>query len=484
MKTDHAALRRALLTVQPTTPEALQAWVGIVLGFRFPRRARVEGHAAPFDYLAHSFFEDTPGPRDCLVWACRGGGKTQLGAIATLLDLIFKPGIQIRILGGSMAQSRRMYLHLRAALERPELAHLVYGRVLQSGVRLTNGSCVEVLSQSERSIRGQRVQKLRCDEVELFKPEVWEAAQLVTRSEQCGDVFVRGAVECLSTMHRSHGLMAELIDTRHDRRGRLRRKLFKWGLVDVLARCHARRACDACALREGCRGRAREGVGHIAIDDALQLRQRVDTTAWDAEMLCERPSLRDRVYPTFSRDTHVMPYSGGARRWIAGMDFGFRRAAIVVGCLVADDVLWIVDELSDRDRDLDHHLGRLESSRWPKPQWIGADPAGHQRSSQTGISEVAALWRAGYSARTRRTRIKPGLSMVRRRLSSADGHVRLRIDPRCVELIRAMEQYHYPPDDPTCEVPVKDGHDHLCDALRYLIVNLDPTSSPVVIRYY
>lgn len=45
---------------------------------------------------------------DCVVWAARGTGKTFLGAVATLLDLVFKPGVQIKILGGSLEQSRRM----------------------------------------------------------------------------------------------------------------------------------------------------------------------------------------------------------------------------------------------------------------------------------------------------------------------------------------------------------------------------------------
>ena len=47
---------------------------------------------------------------DPLVWACRGGGKTLVGA-ATLLDMLFKPGMEIRILGGSQTQSERMYEH-------------------------------------------------------------------------------------------------------------------------------------------------------------------------------------------------------------------------------------------------------------------------------------------------------------------------------------------------------------------------------------
>ena len=39
-------------------------------------------------------------------------------AIATLLDMVHKPGIQVRILGGSLEQSCRMHEHLRRMLER------------------------------------------------------------------------------------------------------------------------------------------------------------------------------------------------------------------------------------------------------------------------------------------------------------------------------------------------------------------------------
>ena len=75
----------------------------------------VPGHGTPLDYLEYVFFEQ--GDADPLVWACRGGGKTLVGAIATLLDMLFKPGIEIRILGGSQAQSERMYEHLVRMVE-------------------------------------------------------------------------------------------------------------------------------------------------------------------------------------------------------------------------------------------------------------------------------------------------------------------------------------------------------------------------------
>ncbi|MDY7110250.1 MAG: hypothetical protein SYC29_16600, partial [Planctomycetota bacterium] len=192
------SIRRAVRLVRPETEDQLHAYIKTVLGFRMPRRPLIDGHDAPFEYISHAFFEDRL-PRECVVWANRGGGKTQIGAIVTLLDMLFKPGIQVRILGGSLDQSSKMYGYLKQLLEDDVFRDLVAGRITGRMVSLVNGSAVEVLSQSERAVRGHRVHKLRCDEVELFEPEVWDAAQMVTRSGMCGDTFVRASIETLST---------------------------------------------------------------------------------------------------------------------------------------------------------------------------------------------------------------------------------------------------------------------------------------------
>ena len=130
---------------RPTTPDALWTWISTELGVHVPRRAVIRHHAAPFDYLCATFFEPgdpaatvTPNPapespsRDVVLWANRGGGKTFLGAVATLLDLVFKPGIDIRVLGGSREQSTRVFEHLRKLLDparHERLAAMVDGRI-------------------------------------------------------------------------------------------------------------------------------------------------------------------------------------------------------------------------------------------------------------------------------------------------------------------------------------------------------------------
>ncbi len=510
------AERAHLLGVRPCTANQLHEWLRLALDVDVPREALLEGASAPFDYLRHAFFEDrvTGVPADCVVWACRGGGKTFYGAVATLLDLLFKPGVEVRILGGSAEQSRRMHEHLRRFFERPELARLLDGAMTQRRVRLRNGSLAEILGQSETSVRGCRPQVLRCDEVELFDPEVWRAAQLVARIEVCGGTLVRGRVEAMSTMHRAHGLMADLTSDPA-------RRVFRWGMVDVLARCAPERECGPCELLPECDGRAKRARGHIAIEDALAMKRRSDAQGWRSEMLCETPRRDDLVFPEFARATHVfghewpemvepvreMPRTASvgdgplaeagiiARQsdergfdpslaWVCGMDFGFRApTAILFAAVDAGGVLRVVDERIENAATLDAHVDALLASRWPRPAWIGVDPAGNQRSLQTGASDVALLRKRGLVVRDRRASVEAGLRLVRARLAPATGSPTLFIHTRCVKLIESLERHHYRSDRPASAEPVKDGSDHAVDALRYLVQNLDMLREERVGRY-
>jgi hypothetical protein len=521
------------------TPDDLHAWLVKEVGIRVPRTSLIEGHAAPFDYLQFAFFGEATetsrpiGTRnqcpDCVVWANRGGGKTFLGAVATMLDLVFKPGIEVRILGGSLEQSRRMHAQLRRLFDphnHPMLASMVKGKITETRIRLINGSEVELLAQSHQSIRGTRVQKLRCDEVDLFKRDVWEAAQLTTRSKQCGDFFVRGSVECLSTMHVPHGVMHDLVQ--EARAGE--RRLFRWGVVDALEHCPPQRECKTCVLFTDCAGKAKqrepEQGGHVAIDDAIAMKRRVALATWEAEMLCLRVKRTDAVLPEFEPRVHVVDRlpewltdgaiaakeaqadkhgsdSRGTQelgsesrivQWLAGMDFGFRAPTVVLWAALDDQgVLWVVDEHVARGHVLEDHIAvitkGLDGARrpeepaaldcshrpWPACAWIGVDPAGNNTNDHTGVSSVTKMRQAGLTVKTRRMGVVDGLALVRARLAPADGNgPRLFVHQRCEKLIESLERYHYPEDDPESDSPVKrDGFDHAVDALRYMIQNLD-----------
>ncbi|MBL0921677.1 MAG: hypothetical protein IBJ10_06055 [Phycisphaerales bacterium] len=486
-----------------TTPYHLHHYLRTTFHLDLPFLALDESSSTPFDYILHSFFDsgEDDKPRDSVVWASRGGGKTFLNAVATALDLIHKPGIEVRILAGSLEQAQRTHEHLRTLFDIPELAELLAEKITDRRITLANGSRAHVLAASETSVRGCRPQILRCDEVELFAHDLWQAAQLVTRSKQCGDVFVRGAVHAFSTLHKPGGLMAELVADSigpYDERSAAPdapRTLFRWSTLDVLERCAPARDCAACPLFSECKGRAKAAQGFVYIDDAIAMKKRASENAWSTEMLCLRPQRSHLVYPEFDPDLHVADFPDPPRapddsppldgsRFLCAMDFGIRAPTVVLWAhLAPDGMLRILDAFERADVKIDAHAdaiadGRGSGStpgRWPVPTWTAADPAGNNRSEQTGISTIHHLRQRGLSIADARRPLTVSLDLVRRRLRPAHnpGSPTLLIHKRCAPLIRALQKYHYPENDPHTLDPAKDGPDHAADALRYLILNID-----------
>lgn len=453
-----------------STAAELRAWLGRHLGLRLPERGMCEGHVSPFEYLRAAYFE--PGA-DVVVWGPRGGGKTRLAAAATLLDLLHKPGCQVRILGGSMEQSMRVWEHLMPDLERLVPEMLEKSRSRARRVVLSNGSVAAVLTQSQRAVRGQRVQKMRCDEVDEFDARVWEAVGATTRTMRGEDGgVVAGVLEALSTQHRVGGVMSRALE-RAEAGGT---RVVRWCVLDVMERCPAERACEGCGLWEECGGRAKlhEG-GFVAIEDLLRMKRRMSLETWKSEMLCLGPSREGRVFPAFSVEAHVRAFEPGEVAGLElglGVDFGFSApfVALWVG-RGSDGVVYVADEYVQSERTVEQHAEVLRGHRWQVEE-IRCDPAGKGRNEQTGRSAVEVLRRRGWRVRCRSQPIREGLELVRRLLCPAMGGVAARklvVHPRCVRLVAALEGYRYPAGGGT-EQPEKDGeHDHLIDALRYWV---------------
>jgi hypothetical protein len=481
------------------TAAELHKWVETFCAVRMPRRAVCPNHDAPFEYLLLAYFEPA---RDVVVWAPRGGGKTRLGAIATLLDLLHKPGVAVRILGGSLEQSLRMWEHLLPDLASAGKDLYVPPPRSARALRLDNGSHAAVLTQSQRAVRGLRVQKLRCDEVEMFDRAVWEAAQLVTRSltmpqgqsapvrrftgGPAGDGrTVRATVEAISTFHKAYGLMNDVVETAKARGTRV----LHWCILDVLERCPPERDCASCDLFGDCNGIAKTRCdGFFSIDDAIAINRRSSVETWEAEMLCKRPSQQGCVFrtfdervhvradrvdsdPTHTRTQHLLPPAEAGPPISLALDFGYAAPFVclwIVGGPAGD--VFVVDEYVQEQRTMDEHLDHVEGRAWGKVVRVACDPAGSARNEQTAASNVQLLRSRGYRVHTRKSQIVDGLELIRAALKPAAGNPTLFIHARCGRLIKAMRSYHYP--EAGGELPVKDGvHDHLVDALRYWFVN-------------
>ena len=494
-------LAQALASARPESPASLWEFVRSAYGLAVPRRAVCPGHAAPMDYLARAVL--APG-RDLVVWASRGGAKTELGSVAAHLDSILRPGCQTRILGGSLDQSEKMYEYLMRKWSGPFAALLARNPTARR-TALVNGSAIEVLAQSPRSVRGQRVHRLKCDEVDEFSPDVWQAAQFVTQSSPGRDGrWIPAQMEVFSTLHRPFGPMAALVD-------KLLQcgtpaaaglpHLLKWCLWEVIEPCPAERSCSRCPLWTDCEGKARRADGYFPIDDALAQKARASREAWDAEMLCLRPRADRLVFAEFDPARHVAPlaYDPGLPLYRA-IDFGYANPFVCLWVQVEGDAshgsaarvppgakheegdidlsavsLRVVHEYVARERPVAEHAREM-AARDPGPVLATfADPAGWQRSDVTGTGPCQELARLGIRARTPRAGILEGVELVRRLLKPRDGgRAGLVVDPSCTWLARAFQEYHWDEsgDGRRNERPAKDGADHPIDALRYLVTGL------------
>ncbi|MBN1943379.1 MAG: hypothetical protein JW849_08820 [Phycisphaerae bacterium] len=465
---------------EPKTRKGLQRAAKALLGVTFPEKAICPHHNAPLDYLEASFLRQ----KDLLVWANRGGGKTMLAAVATLLDALYRAPVKIRVLGGSFDQSDRLAEYIREFVQRrPEL---VEGRMYRDRITVVGGSEIRMLAQSQRAVRGQHVQKIRCDEVDLFDDDVWQAVQFATRSKG----KTRGSIEVLSTLHRQGGLMHQLVQ---NARGIGREgdsgpgpadpqpgdtpfgyHLVNWCLWEVIERCGPERNCKDCLLAEDCQGVAKQAEGFFRIDDAITIKARSSRAAWESEMLCRGPRRQWLVFEEFDPAVHVRKVEYCAD-WplYRAMDFGYASPLVCLWVQVTPaGAVHVIDEYLRTRLPLAKHAATILARDLGRVEMTYVDPAGRQKESTSGAACTELLSAAGIPCVSRPSSIVDGLELIRAALAPATGGPRLYVHPRCEKLIEAFASYHYPPpSSPEPDKPVKDGPDHAVDALRYFFVN-------------
>ena len=274
-------------------PEELLDFIEIFWGIKVPRGKVCPEHTPPAEYIVASYFEEI---LDCVCWANRSGGKTLNGALVTWLESVFKKGCETKILGGSGEQSLRMYEHIKSFIT-PPFQHLVEGEALRTRTHLVNGSNIQILTASTKSVRGPHPQKLKLDEVDEFEGRIYEAALLIPKSAR----GIRASVQIYSTMHKAYGLMNKVITEAAE----CGYRVFKWCVFDVIEKCVGR-DCKGCELWEDCEGRARNSDGFYPIEDAISARRKVSRETWESEMLCKMPSQEGLIYKEFDLSVHVI----------------------------------------------------------------------------------------------------------------------------------------------------------------------------------
>ena len=221
--------------------------------------------------------------------------------------------------------------------------------------------------------------------------------------------------------------------------------------------------------------------------DLAEARSTVDKEVFEQEYGSKFTVMSGRVYPEFSRETHVeeMGYNP-AYPVFASIDFGFRMPACIWFQPFQHNGVThinVIDEIiHQKNIKLDMFISMFKARPWRIVRVYG-DPAGYQVQSSVGVGEADLFYQKTghrvFSLRDRASRsIASGISHVRGFIRSADDVIRLHISKKCIGLIEDLESYRYPEHKDGTQLknePLKDGlHDHGADALRYGIVNHVP----------
>lgn len=189
------------------------------------------------------------------------------------------------------------------------------------------------------------------------------------------------------------------------------------------------------------------------------------------------------VYKQFKQNLHVKEdlKHDGHSRMFRFWDFGYNRPCCIWGYVDWQGRVKILySELGDKveARAWARYCKGVSAQRFPGVQeWVDfGDPAIAQKKD-TG-STLAEFAKEGILMYYRSSHIDPGLKAVRQRFELLiDGEPAIQINKIGNHiLIRALGGGYRL--DAKGEKPVKDGYyDHLCDALRYGIINLFPIGS-------
>jgi len=203
---------------------------------------------------------------------------------------------------------------------------------------------------------------------------------------------------------------------------------------------------------------------YLPTDELDKAKATLPSERFEQEYMASFQKTQGLVYKEFSREKHLYTdLPEGTYEKLGGVDFGFRNPAGVLDIRFKKDRFWVEDEWYKRERTdaliADYVKLNNFSEVYPDPENAGGIEELRQRS--INVREVLKV----------KGSVVSGINKVKEAFITG----RLMINKRCVNLISELEMYSYDDekgDRNEEEKPVK-AHDHLLDALRYVIMTKD-----------
>lgn len=383
-------------------------FIEVFFEYALPNRSVCPHHTSPASFVTDQFFERIT---SCFGFANRTGGKTISVAILNVLDMLFKPGVEICSAGAVKEQATRGYDYVIEMLTKVgdllQGPKLNVGRISKDEIILTNDSKARLITMSYTGLNSPHPQKFRCDEVELIHYDLVQEGFSMTQSK----AGITAQDTLTSTRKVASGTVQKMLDEA-EKRGMIIKSWCIWETLETCTRqckgdptygdCPAYDRINLEGVREDlCAGKARElpPGGWYKIEDFVKKTQNLDRDTFEAQWLCLRPNVLQVVYGACFRDeapwvvqpdeqTRILErYRAHPQSWarIYGQDFGSNWDVVELIQDPVDECWYVVWEYfwsAERDRSVARHADHMKTQDalgFDRSNFFGyADPAGRQ----------------------------------------------------------------------------------------------------------
>ena len=180
--------------------------------------------------------------------------------------------------------------------------------------------------------------------------------------------------------------------------------------------------------------------GFVSVDEITRARKTMDGVRFRQEFEASFETSGNRAAWNFDRSIHVKKARELATYKWWGCDFNVMSMSATLACQFTDGTIHYYDEIRLKNSNTEEMARKMKAID-PNIE-VYPDPAGSARSTTSNKSDHQILRDFGFLIRAKKSHPShiDRLNALNRKLLDADGNVTMTIDPKCVYLIKDLEQ--------------------------------------------
>ena len=316
---------------------------------------------------------------------------------------------------------RQMFREYKCQINESELA-----------IKLPNNSEIAIKgAEQENNLRGAGLDMVVMEEYSYIKPRVWEEIIYPMLTTTDGDAFFIGTPNGYDHLYDAY-LRGQSNDPDW--------KSWQYTTLDG---------------------------GYVSEEEIKKAKSMMDERAFKTEFLGSFETTGNRAAYNFERSTHVRKAEQLSSSLFWGMDFNVDYMSAVLGCEYSNGTVHYFDEIRQTNSNTEEMAKEMVKIAPHIP--VYPDAAGSARSTTSNRSDHSILKEFRFQVISKKANppIKDRIMSLNRLLKDANGNIRMTVDPKCIHLIKDLEQVQRSRDGKIDKSNI--ALTHMFDACSYYI---------------